>query len=357
MTDSRHPPRIAAGRGTVSSAGLAGSGEPISEAVVEQAITWYVKLATGVDTTRQQAAFARWYASDPEHARAWQRVEGMRQRLQGGERNDSAALTHVTPTLLTFFSRRKTLKRLAWPGVIGAGLIIADNVVPWRRQLAIASADVHAPVGESRSVTLPDGTQLKLNTDTAIDLRFDARERRIVLRHGEILVATHKDAAGRPFIVTTRDGDFMPVGTRFTARAVDSATQECFTRLLVVEGAVKARSRQSRSVGSVLVRAGQQVSVTRQAVGAVTPANGELLAWIDGMFAVERMRLEDVLAELGRYRSGWLHCSREVADLRITGVWPLDQADATDRILESLARRLPVRLRRFTRYAVAITAA
>jgi transmembrane sensor len=330
---------------------------PIPEAIVDQAIAWYARLASGMETGRGRAEFARWHDAHPDHARAWARLEGMKQRFQGERREDPAALPHVTPTLLTFFSRRKALKRLAWAGVIGVGLDLVNEQVPWRRPLIMAASDAHTPIGGRRSMVLPDGTQLQLNTDTSLDLHFDGRERRILLRRGEILVTTSKDAAGRPFVVTTADGDLVPVGTRFTARYVDEPGRDSFTRLVMVDGAVQVRNRLTGTSNPLLVEAGHQVRFTREAVDAVAPADGAQLAWIDGMFAAESLRLDAFLAELGRYRAGWLRCSPDVAALRITGVWPLDGADATDRILDSVARRLPVRIRRFTPYFVAVNAA
>ena len=39
------------------------------------------------------------------------------------------------------------------------------------------TADYRAPVGERRDVTLADGSHVTLNTDTAIDVYFDERQR------------------------------------------------------------------------------------------------------------------------------------------------------------------------------------
>lgn len=354
MTDLLHSPRplTAADSGSLPVPDVTSG--PIAEAIVEQAITWYVRLASGTETPRDREAFARWHDADADHARAWARLAGMRQRLHGGAGNVAVPSTHVTPTVLTFFNRRKALKRLVWAGAIGVGLELVEDRIPWRRQLAMASADVYTPIGGRHSMVLPDGTRLQMSTDTAIDLHFDARERRVTLRRGEILITTNKDPAGRPFIVATSDGDLVPIGTRFTARYVEGVAVEDSTRLQVVDGAVAVRARQALSAEPVLVRAGQQVRFTRASVDAVAPADTSQLAWINGMFAAESMRLDDFLAELGRYRSGWLRCAPEVAALRITGVWPLEGEGATDRILDAVARRLPVQIRRYTSYLVTV---
>ncbi|KAG1069902.1 hypothetical protein G6F40_017608 [Rhizopus arrhizus] len=54
------------------------------------------------------------------------------------------------------------------------------------------------------------------------------------------------------------------------------------------------------------------------------------------------MRLGDFIAELSRYRRGYLGCAPEVADLRIVGAYAVGD---TDRVLAALAATLPVRVR------------
>jgi transmembrane sensor len=66
------------------------------------------------------------------------------------------------------------------------------------------------------------------------------------------------------------------------------------------------------------------------------------------------VRLDDFLADIGRYRQGLLRCEPAVAGLRISGVFPL--AD-TERILDMLASSLPVRVRSRSRYWVTLEAA
>ncbi|MNT40898.1 fec operon regulator FecR [compost metagenome] len=71
------------------------------------------------------------------------------------------------------------------------------------------------------------------------------------------------------------------------------------------------------------------------------------------MLVAAHRRLGDFLDELGRYRRGQLNCAPEVAELLISGSYPL--ADS-ERILDLLEVALPVRVRRFTRYWVTVEA-
>ncbi|HEM7823519.1 TPA: FecR domain-containing protein, partial [Burkholderia multivorans] len=95
------------------------------------------------------------------------------------------------------------------------------------RRWAIVTADLRTAVGERRTVTLADRTVVVLDTDTALDVRFDASARRLQLLRGAIMVTSGHDdrVPARALVVATADGDVQPLGTRFSVRARDGATR------------------------------------------------------------------------------------------------------------------------------------
>jgi transmembrane sensor len=190
-----------------------------------------------------------------------------------------------------------------------------------------------------------------LNTATRVEIAFGAERRRIDLRNGEIMLATARDPLQRPFVVDTADGTLTPIGTRFTVRSGDFA--EDGTRVAVLDGAVEVRTRDNAST-PLVVRAGEQRMFTHSAIQAVAALADNAVSWTQGSLGAERTRLADFLAELGRYRRGHLGCDPDVADLRLTGAFPLDD---TDRILAALEDALPVKVRYLTRYWVTLTRA
>ncbi|KGD93556.1 hypothetical protein JL37_13995 [Achromobacter sp. RTa] len=339
----------------MSASSLPPDESPIPAHVVDAAIHWYVVLASGTATAQDHAAFACWRSESSAHAAAWSRFEAMGGRLQGGPARLAPAATHAALTKAVSASgRRRALKTLAWGGLGGTAFYLAQAQLPWRGQLASVLADVRTRAGERRDLVLEDGTRLRLNTATAVDLRFSDSERRIVLREGEILVETGADASGRPLVVESPAGTLQPVGTRFIVRHVADETDCAPTQLAVLEGAVRIHADGRPDGETALLTAGQQARFTRRRIEAPVPLDEPSHGWIAGTFSAEGMRLADLLSDLGRYRPGALHCAPEVAELRITGAWPLDGPDATDRILDTLERRLPVRIRRYTRYWVTV---
>ena len=338
---------------------MSDSGEAVPDTIVEQAIGWYVQQASGAHERQDPAAFARWHAAHPDHARAWQRLQAVGHQIRDGSGGlEPAIARNMLTRAASLSARRRTLKTLMWVGTGSAALYLVQDPLPLRSRIAQAWVDWRTATGERRTVLLGDGSTLLMNTGTALDVHFGAHERRLVLHHGEIMISTARDPAGRPFVVATRDGTLTPIGTRFTVRR-DHAQADgpsAFTALGVREGAVEIRVARDANGPSTFVRAGQQARFTRDRVDAPEPLEESGQSWTDRMLTAEGMPLGVFIAELDRYRPGRLRCAPEVADLRITGAWPLDGSDPTERILESLERRLPVRVNRLTRYWVTVSA-
>ncbi len=157
-------------------------------------------------------------------------------------------------------------------------------------------------------MTLPDGTQLVLNTDTAIDVRFDGAARLVVLHAGEIHVATAHDGAvpARPFLVRSSNGVVRALGTHFSVRQGGSVLAPR-TQVAVSEGAVEIQPNEAP--GALRrVDAGRQGSFDDDAVSALTPLAPHAAGWVQGVLIAERMPLGEVLAQVARYRYGVLRC-------------------------------------------------
>lgn len=314
-------------------------GLPVAPGIIDVAILWYVRQASGEMSSSEQAELADWLAGHPDHARAWRQLQRMGEQLHGGTPRLAPPLARAVLGRLPDLERRKALRLLSWAAIGGAGLYLGRGVL----SEAAFPADYRTAVGERRKVRLADGSLLQLNTDSAVDVRFDGSARRIRLRRGEIQIVTAHDPSGRPFWIEGRDGRLVPAGTRFT---VDQADRH--TYLGVSEGAVDVF--RDGHAEAQRVDSGRQLLFGRDGDAAVQPLDESRHAWTDGMISAENRRLDDLLAELGRHRPGRLGCTPEAGALRITGTWPLRGDDPTEAVLASLERRLPIRIQRVTRY-------
>lgn len=303
---------------------------------LEAAATWYVQLNDGTASEARTQAWQVWLKASPEHAAAWARVEMLQQ--QWARMPQPAALSSLGAAKA---QRRDVLKLLGMLVAVGGCTWLAAEQVPYRSMLAGQRTGTR----ERRSLSLEDGSQLELNADTSLDIRFDAHQRLIQLYRGEILVQTAKDPAQRPFIVQTNEGRVRALGTRFSVRQLPDQT-----RVGVLQAAVEVSPQQYVDHVQRL-EAGQQVTFDGDHVNQVSALPSGSTAWVQGMLSVDDWRLGDFIEELGRYRPGVLRCAASVEGLSISGAFRIDD---TDTVLENLSKTLPVKVRYLTRYWASI---
>lgn len=295
--------------------------------VLDDAAAWLVRLHDSAVTEEDHRACERWCQSDPAHARAWERAQSL-----------VAKLGALPPGLaMPALGRPVRAARRAAVAKVTALLALGPSGwLAWRVADAGGWAAEHrTATGEQRRLPLPDGSRVTLNTASAVDVRFDAAQRLLVLRAGEILLESAPDPARRPLRVATREGVLQALGTRFTVRQDSDRT-----RLAVLEGAVRITpTRGDGGDGSAVLSAGEQTSFGERLVDAPAPRDAAATAWTRGMLLADGMRLADFTAELARYRPGLLRCDPAVAALRISGAFP---AADTDRVLSMLVSTYPV---------------
>lgn len=317
-------------------------------ATLEQAAEWFAVFRSGKVEDDERRRWQDWLASDAGNRLAWARVEAISQGLAIGREAPEAAgsALHAASQLR---KRRKLIKTLV--------LTVATTGLGWqlarredlRATIAGLGASHRTGVGKSRRVVLADGTRLWLNTDTALDERFDGGLRLLVLHKGEVLIETHPDPRQppRPFVVHSRQGRMRALGTRFAVRQFDGHTQ-----LGVRQGRVEITPFDEASPRRV-IDAGQEVRFSQREISAPGALPAARQAWTQGMLIAEDMPLEQFLAELARYRRGHLGCDPTIAGLRVVGGFPVrDTAHA----LAMLEAALPVRVRFVLPWWVTITA-
>jgi transmembrane sensor len=172
-------------------------------------------------------------------------------------------------------------------------------------------------VGAARTVTLQDGSQVDLNTNSEIRVRFTLRQREIVLLHGEALFAPVQRPAwplsvraGTATITTS--GMNTTSGMKFSVRLHENAAAE----VLVVEGGISidgggglavARTADGRAASPLPLRAfpGELISINPMTVLTrmqLSPATlKRKTAWTGGWIWFAKDPLPEAVAEFNRY--------------------------------------------------------
>src|SRR5690606_7626404 len=152
---------------------------------LRHAAQWHVRLRESA-TTADERAWRAWLDSDPLNRWAWGRVEQLRERFAGVP-GDLALDT--LERAASKVGRRAVLKGLALAAGAGSIAWAAGRQGAGQRWLA----DLSTAAGDIRPVTLDDGSTLVLNSASAVDVRFSAAQRLVVLRQGEIMVTAAGD--------------------------------------------------------------------------------------------------------------------------------------------------------------------
>ncbi|QIH08979.1 MULTISPECIES: FecR family protein [unclassified Pseudomonas] len=304
---------------------------------ISGAARWYAQLRSGTASEQEQAAWREWLAADPLHREAWAQMQAL------GEQMSALPGGLAGSTLRGAGRSRRELMRnlvvLASAGSLGW--------LGWRSDGAQQLlADYRTQVGERREVRLADGSSLLLNTNTSVNVQFDGEQRKVTLLWGEMLVSTGADSLQRPFQVFTRHAKVLALGTCFLLRSDEREDQ-----VAVLEHAVQVSL--GNGAAPRRVEAGQQLAFSARDFAALRPNDASVGAWRQGSIIAIDRPLGELLADLSRYRRGVLQCDPQIAGLKVSGAFPIDD---TDRALAALQSGFSLQVKRYTRYWVRISA-
>ncbi|WP_290446774.1 FecR domain-containing protein [Pseudomonas guariconensis] len=309
---------------------------PPSPKVVKQAIQWLLRLRESGHTPALQLQCEQWRSADHAHEVAWQRVVSLHQDL------DLRAMAGVNFALQTLETSQRRLNRRQALKLLGGLALVGTAAWLGKDQQALSSwaSDYATGTGERRSIALEDGSLLQLNTRSAVNLAFDERQRLIQLRQGELMLTCND--AQRPLLIQTRDALLEDFGGQVVVRQ----DADC-TRISVRQGKVALH----RPDGAPLqwITPGQSWRVDALGPRPIERQPMDASAWAEGLIVTRDMRLADFLGEVSRYRHGYLGCTEDIADLRLSGVFRLED---TDKLLQLLPQTLPVFVRQRTRWWV-----
>jgi transmembrane sensor len=237
-------------------------------AIEQVAADWIIQRDHGL-TAAQEAELARWLAADGRHAAVFAALDAT-WNLMG----EAPAASSVAPG-----REERRQRSVAW---IPIGLAAAAAVVFgffWSSPPAYFSAGSNAmfatsattKIGGFRTLDMPDGSVVQLNTDSRVDVQFTRAERRVRLSRGEAHFTVAKDSA-RPFFVTAGDIEMRAVGTAFNVR-LHAATVE----VLVTEGSVQVAAPDARSEEQGAPRRAGGLELAETEAGRTQGAGPEVL--------------------------------------------------------------------------------
>ncbi|MFS0827790.1 FecR family protein [Pseudomonas phoenicis] len=273
----------------------------------EQALDWFTRLRDESLSDVERAAYAAWLRV-PGNAQAYAEVERLWQQLELPAQRVAKAQRHSP--------RHSRAPRYA----VAASLLVAVTVgwlaLPWLQRMG---SDYTTRVGERQDIALADGSHLRLDSDSVVDVDVHGPTRRVRLRQGRLFAEVTHD--GRPFVVEVGDAQVRVLGTQFTVgRHADE------DEVVLLSGSVDVSVADHRQ----RLSPGQQLRVRGQRLEAPRPVDTErALAWRDGQLRARDLPLGQVLETLTRYQGKRLVLlDGAVARRSVSGSFNLDQPDA-----------------------------
>ncbi len=272
-------------------------------AIDEQAAQWFalrLERQEGphrhlTDVT-EEAAFQAWLNADPRHLAAY--------RLMAQTADD---ITWAHPQ--SGFAARPARRRTAhwWPRAAAAALAVL--MIGGAGLYALQTlGETHTDVGETRSLTLSDGTQVTLSGKSSISVHFTGTQREVALNYGEAYFDVVHNAQ-RPFSVVAGGTQVRDVGTQFNVNMRKASVE-----ISVLAGEVSVDRHGNAAQPLMNAHAGQRVRVALasdvkvQAVTRPAPAPElsalapqEAVAIREGRQSYDRTRLVDIVDDINRY--------------------------------------------------------
>jgi transmembrane sensor len=288
--------------------------DDIDDHCFEEAVRWHARLR-GEDDPALYREHADWLATDVRHGKAMEEAEALFGALK--------TIASATPKIAA--TRRGRARRMRFAAAAAVVLAAGTAVIT-----QLTQHDVLTRVGETRLVTLADGTEVTLGPDTAIDVDLRPHERRITLVKGEALFHVCHDAA-RPFLVDAGAGHTRVLGTVFDVERTTDGV-----RVGVLEGRVAVGDSRGEALQLV---ADEAAAIDATGVHALARNEAAAqVAWTKGQWVFYRRPLADVVARIGRSRHGVILLrGRALQAPPVSGAF---DAHAPDAALDSLVSAL-----------------
>ncbi|GAB7533234.1 hypothetical protein PS3A_56500 [Pseudomonas sp. 3A(2025)] len=283
-----------------------------------QAARWFTRLLDLPADHPERLAFARWLAEDPRNTTEYQSFSELWSDFS------STGQTHTLAGAMERVGRRRFMRG----GLLGLLLMgSAAGWLTWRQRYGVQQR-YFTGIAEQQRLALDDGSQVLLDADSRLHVRYNASTRQLYLLRGRAIFDVRRDT-GRPFTVDAGLAQITVLGTRFVVERFADQVQ-----VSVEHGQVRLSNEHT----ALLLGTGQ--------VGRCT-ANGELqrlsrsaaaaFSFAEGSLSFEAASLSEVAAVLSRYRRQPLQVKGQPAQ-RLNAVVRLNDIETFVQALPELAQ-------------------
>ena len=285
------------------------------DAIRDQAIAWRMRHEEGLSAA-EQAAFDAWLA-EPRHHDAYAAADTLWAASGELERHPQFEATRAWAEQA---SGRAWMTRRAMAAAFAAVVVGAGGLFGYLQTLPkpLVDQSFRTAIGQQATVSLPDGSQLTLNTDTVVRTRADENRRLVYLDRGQAFFKVARDAR-HPFVVQAAGRTVTALGTAFDVRVADGGL-----KVVLVEGKVRVQSAKpiapTAPPMTTDMAAGSQLVAVSDADWRLTSTNvARETSWLTGQLVFDDQSLAAIVEEMNRYSKRKMVVDEGVAERRLSG--------------------------------------
>lgn len=313
------------------------------------AASWLAQLDGGDLSPADMAAFCEWLNRSPEHretlirmARLWSGLDDVLaaridNALAATDSMGSGKRVSLVGALMKTFPLRTSavFAASALLVVVSAFVIFAD---PFGFDSGPQKAVYASAIGEQKTMALEDGTQVRLNTGSSLEVDYSAAERSVRLLEGEAWFDVAHNGK-RPFVVYAGDGAVRAVGTSFAVRKKANVIDVTVTSGRVILSNLKRDDNDTSSPYPLAtLEAGHQALFDEKVESVASLDTAELdrrLSWRSGFLRFDGQPLTEVVDEISRYTTVRIIIDdAALQELRIGGYFQTGDVETLLEILE-----------------------
>lgn len=280
----------------------------------EQALDWLLRLQQAPHDPQLRDEFEQWCARDAANAVAYCKAEKLWQ-LSG----------QLAPTTTEHWPKAPLLqlpvrRRRWWLGAAVAACLLVAVAPSLSLRL---QADYRTAQGETRDITLADGSVVQMDSDTAIAVDYSGNHRDVKLLAGQAFFEVKPDKT-KPFHVRAEAVKVTVTGTAFNVELRPGRVG-----VDVQHGSVRVEDVVDAHVLSDALTAGERLRYVDGIVQVKTFAPSQAAAWRQGQLIADDQRVAELVQALARYLPGKVVLRDEaLGDKRVTGVYDLRKPEA-----------------------------
>lgn len=309
--------------------------ESLVRSANRQAADWLLRIQASPEDVDLPEQLAQWLNEHESHPKAYAKAQRAWALAGGLAPRAAPAAAEARASPVSAQTRPRQRHRLAWLSSAAAAVLIALGAY----QHWLPGADYRTGVGERKTVELADGSQVQLDTDSAVTVRFEVGGRHVELLRGQAFFkVTHN--ASRPFLV-----DAGPITVTVTGTAFEVGTGPDGAHVEVAQGSVRV-AMPDASVE--VLKAGDSLRADASGMHKAPLTAVQIAPWRNGRLAVNGQSVAEVVREIDRYLPGTvLMPNDELGQRKVTGLYDIDQPEQA---LRSVLQPWSARLRQLAPY-------